>query len=87
MTDPKHILIREASNESGYTAHRFPSERAAHIAMECMIRSDIAAIETTYHLRPHVVQLTSYKTQILFNAIISEADTTVKITYGVYEIS
>ena len=52
-----------------------------------MIRSDIAAIETTYHLRPHVVQLTSYKTQILFNAIISEADTTVKITYGVYEIS
>ena len=86
MTKPTYILIREASNESGYTAHPFPTEKAAYTAMNCMIKSDTAAIETTYHLTPRVEQISSYKTQLIFDAIIAESDMTVKITYSVYAI-
>ena len=70
MAKPTYILIRESSNESGYTAHSFPT----------------AAIETTYHLSPRVEQVSSYKTQLIFDAIIAESDMTVKITYSVYAI-
>ena len=52
MTEPTYILIRESSNESGYTAHPFPTETSAYAAMDCMVESDTAAIETTYHLSP-----------------------------------
>ena len=54
MTKPTYILIRESSNESGYTAHSFPTETSAYTAMDCMVESDTAAIETTYHLSPRV---------------------------------
>lgn len=50
MTKTTYILIRESSNESGYTAHSFPTEMAAYTAMNCMIKSHTAAIETTYHI-------------------------------------
>lgn len=86
MTKPTYILIREASNESGYTAHPFPTEKAAYTAMKCMMKSDTAAIETTYHLTPRVEQVSNYKTQLIFDAIIAESDMTVKITYSVYAI-
>ena len=76
MTKPTYILIRESSNESGYTAHPFPTEKAAYTA----------AIETTYHLTPRVEQESSYKTQLIFDAIIAESDMTVKITYSVFEV-
>ena len=36
MTKPTYILIRESSNESGYTAHSFPTETSAYKAMDCM---------------------------------------------------
>lgn len=52
MTEPTYILIRESSNESGYTAHPFPTETSAYKAMDCMVESDAAAIETTYHYHP-----------------------------------
>ena len=86
MAKPTYILIRESSNESGYTAHSFPTETSAHKAMDCMVESDTAAIETTYHLSPRVEQVSSYKTQLIFDAIIAESDMTVKITYSVYAI-
>ena len=86
MTKPTYIVIREASNESGYTAHPFPTETAAYTAMNCMMKSDTAAIETTYHLTPRVEQVSSYKTQLIFDAIIAESDITVKITYSVFEV-
>ena len=86
MTKPTYILIRESSNESGYTAHSFPTETSAYTAMDCMVESDTAAIETTYHLSPRVEQVSSYKTQLIFDAIIAESDMTVKITYSVYAI-
>ena len=79
MTEPTYILIRESSNESGYTAHSFPTETSAYTAMDCMV-------ETTYHLSPRVEQVSSYKTQLIFDAIIAESDMTVKITYSVYAI-
>ena len=85
MTEPTYILIRESSNESGYTAHPFPTETSAYAAMDCMVEST-AAIETTYHLSPRVEQVSSYKTQLIFDAIIAESDMTVKITYSVYAI-
>ena len=69
MTKPKYILIRESSNESGYTAHSFPTETSAYKAMDCMVESDAAAIETTYHLSPRVEQVSSYRTQLIFDAI------------------
>ena len=37
MTEPTYILIRESSNESGYTAHPFPTETSAYKAMDCMV--------------------------------------------------
>ena len=88
MAKPTYILIRESSNESGYgyTAHSFPTETSAYKAMDCMVESDTAAIETTYHLSPRVEQVSSYKTQLIFDAIIAESDMTVKITYSVYAI-
>lgn len=86
MTEPTYILIRESSNESGYTAHPFPTETSAYKAMDCMVESDAAAIEATYHLSPRVEQVSSYKTQLIFDAIIAESDLTVKITYSVYAI-
>ena len=86
MTKPTYILIRESSNESGYTAHSFPTETSAYKAMDCMVESDAAAIETTYHLSPRVEQVSSYKTQLIFDAVIAEFDMTVKITYSVYAI-
>ena len=86
MTKPTYILIRESSNESGYTAHSFPTETSAYKAMDCMVESDAAAIETTYHLSPRVEEVSSYKTQLIFDAIIAESDMTVKITYSVYAI-
>ena len=51
MTKPTYILIRESSNESGYTAHSFPTETSAYKAMDCMVESDAAALKrhTTYH--------------------------------------
>lgn len=52
MTKTTYILIRESSNESDYTAHSFPTEMAAYTAMNCMIKSHTAAIETTYHIPP-----------------------------------
>jgi hypothetical protein len=78
MTKPTYILIRESSNESGYTAHSFPTETSAYKAMDCMVESD--------HLSPRVEQVSSYKTQLIFDAIIAESDMTVKITYSVYAI-
>lgn len=84
MTKPTYILIRESSNESGYTAHSFPTETSAYKAMDCMVESDAAAIEATCHLSPRVEQVSSYKTQL--DAIIAESDMTVKITYSVYAI-
>lgn len=39
---------------------------------------------TTYH--PRVEQVSSYKTQLIFDAIIAESGMTVKITYSVYAI-
>lgn len=84
MTKPTYILIRESSNESGYTAHSFPTETSAYTAMDCMVESDAAAIETTYRLSPRVEQVSSYKTQLIFDAIIAESDMTVKITYSDY---
>lgn len=86
MTKPTYILIRESSNESGYTAHPFPTETSAYTAMDCMVESDTAAIEATYHLSPRVEQVSSYRTQLIFDAIIAESDMTVKITYSVYAI-
>ena len=86
MTKTTYILICESSNESDYTAHSFPTEMAAYTAMNCMIKSDTAAIETTYHLTPRVEQISSYKTQLIFDAIIAESDMTVKITYSVFEV-
>ena len=86
MTKPTYILIREASNESGYTAHPFPSEKAAYTTMDCMIKSDVAAIQTTYYLTPRVEQISSYRTQLIFDAIIAESDMTVTITYSVFEV-
>ena len=86
MTKPTYILIRESSNESGYTAHPIPTETAAYTAMNCMMKSDTAAIETTYHLTPRVEQVSSYKTQLIFDAIIAESDMIVKITYSVFEV-
>lgn len=82
MTKPTYILIRESSNESGYAAHPFPTETAAYTAMNCMIKSHTAAISHP----PCVEQVSSYKTQLIFNAIIAESDMTVKITYSVYEV-
>ena len=52
MAKPMYVLIRESSNESGYTALSFPTETAAYTAMNCMIKSHTAAIETTYHIPP-----------------------------------
>ncbi len=86
MAKPTYILIRESSNESGYTAHSFPTETSAYKAMDCMVESDAAAIEATYHLSPRVEQVSSYKTQLIFDAIIAESDMTVKITYSVYAV-
>lgn len=86
MAKPMYVLIRESSNESGYTALSFPTETSAYAAMNCMVESDTVAIETTYHLLPRVEQASSYKTQLIFDAIIAESDMTVKITYSVYAI-
>lgn len=86
MAKPTYILIRESSNESGYTAHSFSTEASAYTAMDCMVESDAADIEATYHLSPRVEQVSSYKTQLIFDAIIAESDMTVKITYSVYAI-
>lgn len=86
MTKTTYILICESSNESDYTAHSFPTEMAAYTAMNCMIKSHTAAIETTCHIPPCVEQVSSYKIQLIFNAIIAESDMTIKITYSVYEV-
>ena len=86
MTKTTYILICESSNESDYTAHSFPTEMAAYTAMNCMMKSDTAAIETTYHLTPRVEQVSSYKIQLIFNAIIAESDMTIKITDSGYEV-
>lgn len=86
MAKPMYVLIRESSNESGYTALSFLTETAAYAAMNCMMESDTAAIEATYHLTPRVEQASSYKTQLIFDAIIAVSDMTVIISYSVYEI-
>ena len=86
MAKPMYVLIRESSNESGYTAISFLTETAAYAAMNCMMESDTAAIEATYHLTPRVEQVSSYKTQLIFDAIIAVSDMTVIISYSVYEI-
>lgn len=86
MAKPMYVLIRESSNESGYTALSFPAETAAYTAMNCMIESDTAAIEAAYRLTPRVEQVSSYKTQLIFDAIIAVSDMTVIISYSVYEI-
>jgi hypothetical protein len=86
MAKPMYVLIRESSNESGYTALSFLTETAAYAAMNCMMESDTAAIEATYHLTPRVEQVSSYKTQLIFDAIIAVSDMTVIISYSVYEI-